>query len=148
MDFLSSFSIYLSPPLVVWHLTINIPIPSSVHRNMPKEQAMDFVQAEYNRGHTNEQLPRDPAAIAAQASELLDDFLDREKVTRYTVPSSIRHLLLLLAEGVHLYPEELVNISEYIHSREDHLQGETLTAQQQVLLALCCVIIVASYDLL
>ncbi|MEQ2178803.1 hypothetical protein GOODEAATRI_017954 [Goodea atripinnis] len=92
---------------------------------MPKDQALDFVQAEYSRGLLKETSPRDPADIAAQASQLLDDFLDREKIARHTVPSETRHLLTLLAEGVHLYIEELETISEYIASRQDHLQGET-----------------------
>uniref|UniRef100_A0A3B3UCF5 Anticodon-binding domain-containing protein n=1 Tax=Poecilia latipinna TaxID=48699 RepID=A0A3B3UCF5_9TELE len=97
-----------------------------IHRNMPKDQALDFVQAEYSRGLHKESSPRDPADIAAQASQLLDDFLDREKIARHTVPSEIRHLLSLLADGVHLYLEELESISEYVASRQDHLQGETL----------------------
>lgn len=97
---------------------------------MPKDQAMDFVQAEYTRGLTKERPPRDPADIAAQASQLLDDFLDREKIARHTVPSETRQLLMLLADGVHLYPEELENISEYVRSRQDHVQGETLIMQQ------------------
>ncbi|TMS05852.1 Nuclear receptor coactivator 5 [Larimichthys crocea] len=66
--------------------------------------------------------PRDPADIAAQASQLLDDYLDREKIERHTVPSETRPLLMLLAEGVHLYPEELETISEYVRSRQEHLQ--------------------------
>uniref|UniRef100_A0A3Q2PZ77 Nuclear receptor coactivator 5-like n=1 Tax=Fundulus heteroclitus TaxID=8078 RepID=A0A3Q2PZ77_FUNHE len=96
-----------------------------IHRNMPKDQALDFVQAEYSRGLLKETSPRDPADIAAQASQLLDDYLDREKIARHTVPSETRHLLSLLAEGVHLYIEELETISEYIASRQEHLQGET-----------------------
>ncbi|XP_047453417.1 nuclear receptor coactivator 5 isoform X2 [Mugil cephalus] len=94
-----------------------------IHRNMPKDQAMDFVQAEYTRGLPKERPPRDPADIAAQASQLLDDFLDREKIARHTVPSETRQLLMLLADGVHLYPEELENISEYVRSRQHHVQG-------------------------
>lgn len=97
---------------------------------MPKDQAMDFVQAEYNRGLTKERPPKDPADIAVEASQLLDDFLDREKIERHTVPSETRQLLLLLAEGVHLYPEELETISEYVRSRQDHIQGDTLINQQ------------------
>lgn len=93
---------------------------------MPKEQALDFVQAEYNRGLGKESPSKEPADIAAEASQLLDDFLDREKVERHCVPSETRHLLMLMAEGVHLYPEELQTISEYVRSRQDHLQGETL----------------------
>ncbi|KAG8012895.1 Nuclear receptor coactivator 5, partial [Nibea albiflora] len=93
-----------------------------IHRNMPKDQAMDFVAAEYSRGLVKERPPRDPADIAAQASQLLDDYLDREKIERHTVPSETRPLLMLLAEGVHLYPEELETISEYVRSRQEHLQ--------------------------
>lgn len=93
---------------------------------MPKDQALDFVQAEYNRGLVKESPSKDPADIAAEASQLLDDFLDREKIARHCVPSETRHLLMLLSEGVHLYSEELETISEYVSSRQDHLQGETL----------------------
>ncbi|XP_027898937.1 nuclear receptor coactivator 5 isoform X2 [Xiphophorus couchianus] len=97
-----------------------------IHRNMPKDQALDFVQAEYSRGLLKENSPRDPADIAAQASQLLDDFLDREKIARHTVPSEIRHHLSLLADGVHLYLEELESISEYVASRQEHLQALAL----------------------
>lgn len=100
--------------------------PPLVHRNMPKDQAMDFVAAEYSRGLAKERPSRDPADIAAQASQLLDDFLDREKIERHTVPSETRQLLMLLADGVHLYPEELETISDYVHSRQEHIQGVVL----------------------
>lgn len=99
---------------------------------MPKDQAMDFVQTEHNRGHTKERPQRDPADIAAEASQLLDDFLEREKVARHVVPTETRQLLVLLAEGVHLYPEELETISEYVTSRQDHLQGEAGFATQHL----------------
>ncbi|XP_041853067.1 nuclear receptor coactivator 5 isoform X2 [Melanotaenia boesemani] len=94
-----------------------------IHRNMPKEQAMDFVQAEYNRGLLKERPPKDPADIAAQASQLLDDFLDREKIARHAVPSETRQLLMLLADGVHLYPEELETVSAYVRSRLEHVEA-------------------------
>uniref|UniRef100_A0A1A8EKI1 Nuclear receptor coactivator 5 n=1 Tax=Nothobranchius korthausae TaxID=1143690 RepID=A0A1A8EKI1_9TELE len=100
-----------------------------IHRNMPKDQALDFVQAEYSRGLVKESPQKDPADIAAEASQLLDDFLDREKVARHIVPSETRNLLLLLAEGVHLYPEELETISEYVSSRQDHLQAMALDTE-------------------
>ncbi|KAL7401996.1 hypothetical protein ABVT39_007855 [Epinephelus coioides] len=93
-----------------------------IHRNMPKDQAMDFVVAEYSRGLVKERSPRDPSDSAAQASQLLDDFLEREKIERHAVPSETRQLILLLAEGVHLYPEELETISEYVRSRQEHTQ--------------------------
>ncbi|XP_030222840.1 nuclear receptor coactivator 5 isoform X1 [Gadus morhua] len=96
-----------------------------IHRNMPKDQAMDFVAAEYNRGLVKERPPKEPADMAARASQLLSDFLDRQKVERHAVPSDTRQLLLLLAEGVHLYPEELATVSQYLRSRQDHMQAST-----------------------
>lgn len=93
---------------------------------MPKDQALDFVHAEYTRGLLKESPSKDPADIAAEASQLLDDFLEREKIAKHSVPSETRHLLMLFAEGVHLYPEELETVSEYLRSRQDHLRGETL----------------------
>ncbi|KAM9854740.1 uncharacterized protein ACBR49_003271 [Aulostomus maculatus] len=94
-----------------------------IHRNMPKDQAMDFVEAEYRHGLVKESTPRDPADIASQASQLLGDFLDREKIERHSVPSETRQLLMLLSEGVHLYSEELETISEYVRSRQEHLEA-------------------------
>ncbi|KAJ4938167.1 hypothetical protein JOQ06_002793 [Pogonophryne albipinna] len=94
-----------------------------IHRNMPKDQAMDFVTAEYSHGLVKERPGRDPAETAAQASQLLDDFLEREKIDRHTVPLETRQLLLLLADGVHLYHEELGTISEYVRSRQEHAQA-------------------------
>ena len=84
---------------------------------------MDFVAAEYNRGLVKERPPKEPADMAARASQLLGDFLDRQKVERHAVPSETRQLLLLLAEGVHLYHEELATVSQYLRSRQDHMQG-------------------------
>ncbi|XP_022061848.1 nuclear receptor coactivator 5 isoform X2 [Acanthochromis polyacanthus] len=101
-----------------------------IHRNMPKDQAMDFVHAEYKRGLTKERPTRDPADAAAQASQLLDDFLDREKIARHTVPSETRHLLLLLADGVHMYPEELQTIAEYVHGRQDHIRASNTEGER------------------
>jgi len=90
---------------------------------MPKDQAMDFVAGEYNRGLVKERPLKDPADMAARASQMLNDVLEREKVERHAVPSDTRHLLLLLAEGVHLYREELGTVSQYLRSRQDHMQG-------------------------
>uniref|UniRef100_A0A3P8U459 Si:ch211-216l23.2 n=1 Tax=Amphiprion percula TaxID=161767 RepID=A0A3P8U459_AMPPE len=101
-----------------------------IHRNMPKDQAMDFVQAEHKRGLSKERPPRDPADAAAQASQLLDDFLDREKIARHTVPSETRHLLTLLADGVHLYPEELQTLAEYVHGRQDHIRASNAEGER------------------
>ncbi|XP_053175270.1 nuclear receptor coactivator 5 [Scomber japonicus] len=101
-----------------------------IHRNMPKDQAMDFVAAEYSRGLVKDRPARDPSDIAAQASQLLDDFLDREKIGRYSVPSETRQLLVLLTEGVHLYPEELETITEYVRSRQVHAQASSTEGER------------------
>ncbi|XP_068460136.1 nuclear receptor coactivator 5 [Clinocottus analis] len=101
-----------------------------IHRNMPKDQAMDFVANEYSRRRVKERPLKDPADSAAQASQLLDDFLEREKIERHAVPSETRQLLLLLADGVHLYPEEMETISEYVRSRQDHTQASNTEGQR------------------
>lgn len=90
---------------------------------MPREQALDLVMVEYGRA-SGARRQCDPAEAAARASELSDDYLDRAKLERHAVPSATRHLLLLMAEGLHLYPEELDSIAAYVHNRQDHLQGE------------------------
>ncbi|KAJ0069565.1 hypothetical protein NL108_008519 [Boleophthalmus pectinirostris] len=89
-----------------------------IHRNMPKDQALDFVVAEYSQG-LEVRPTKDPADIAAETSQMLDDYLDREKRNRHYVPSDVRRLLMLLAEGVHLYLEELDTLSEYVLSRQE-----------------------------
>ncbi|XP_057693713.1 nuclear receptor coactivator 5 [Corythoichthys intestinalis] len=94
-----------------------------IHRNMPKDQAMDFVVAEHGRGVGKERMPRDPADIASQASQLLGDFLDREKIGRHVVPTEIRQSLQLLSEGVHVYSEELETILGYVRSRQEFLRA-------------------------
>ncbi|XP_042352740.1 nuclear receptor coactivator 5 [Plectropomus leopardus] len=105
-----------------------------IHRNMPKDQAMDFVVAEHSRGLAKERPSRDPADSAAQASQLLDDFLEREKIERHTVPSETRQLITLLAEGVHLYPEELETIAEYVRSRQQHTQATNTEGERDNML--------------
>ncbi|XP_037110991.1 nuclear receptor coactivator 5 isoform X4 [Syngnathus acus] len=97
--------------------------PLKIHRNMPKEQAMDFVQTEHRRGVGKERKQRDPADIASQASQLLGEFLDREKIERHLVPSDTRQSLQLLAEGVHIYAEELEAILAFVNARQEHLRG-------------------------
>ncbi|TSK38536.1 RING finger and SPRY domain-containing protein 1 [Bagarius yarrelli] len=93
-----------------------------IHRNMPREQALDLVMVEYERA-SSARRQCDPAEAAARASELSDDYLERAKLERHAVPSTTRHLLLLMAEGLHLYPEELDSIAAYVHNRQDHLQA-------------------------
>ncbi len=90
---------------------------------MPKEQAMEFVLVEFRRLSAS-QRGLDPTEAAARAAELTEDYLERSKLERHTVPSATRHLLFLLAEGLHLYPEELNTLAEYLQNRQDHLQGE------------------------
>ncbi|XP_060779817.1 nuclear receptor coactivator 5 isoform X2 [Neoarius graeffei] len=93
-----------------------------IHRNMPREQALDLVMVQNGRA-SGAQRQRDPVEAAARASELSDDYLERAKLERHAVPSATRHLLLLMAEGLHLYPEELDSITAYVHNRQDHLQA-------------------------
>ncbi|KAK7891927.1 hypothetical protein WMY93_023890 [Mugilogobius chulae] len=90
-----------------------------IHRNMPQDQALDFVVTEYNQGLAEKRPTKDPADIAAETSQMLDDYLDREKRMNHYVPSDVRRLLVFLAEGVHLYPEELDTLSEYVLSRQE-----------------------------
>ncbi|XP_016406095.1 nuclear receptor coactivator 5-like [Sinocyclocheilus rhinocerous] len=92
-----------------------------IHRNMPKEQALEFVLVEFRR-LSGSQRVLDPTEAAARAAELTEDYLVRSKLERHTVPSATRHLLFLLAEGLHLYPEELNTLTEYLQNRQDHLQ--------------------------
>ncbi|CAB1313892.1 unnamed protein product [Coregonus sp. 'balchen'] len=94
---------------------------------MPKDHAMDFVMAEYGRGLGERTQQKDPAETGARAAELVDDYLEREKMERHAVPSDTRQLLFFLAEGVHLYPEELSTITEYLRNRQDHLQATSET---------------------
>ncbi|KAI1904580.1 hypothetical protein AGOR_G00007090 [Albula goreensis] len=93
-----------------------------IHRNMPKDQAMDFVMAEFGRVQA-EREDKESGEMAAKAAQLADDYLEREKQQRHSVPLTTRHLLHLMAEGLHLYPEELGTIAEYVRSRQDQLQG-------------------------
>lgn len=91
-----------------------------IHRNMPKDQALDLVVTEYSQSLAEEQPSKDPADIAAETSEMLDDYLEREKrEMRHYVPSDVRRLLVFLAEGVHLNPEELDTLSEYVLARQE-----------------------------
>ncbi|XP_036391413.1 nuclear receptor coactivator 5, partial [Megalops cyprinoides] len=92
-----------------------------IHRNMPKDQALDFVSAEYAR--VRAEKDKDPAGLAEEAARMADDYLEREKRPRHPVPAATRHLLSLLAEGLHLYPDELGELSDYLRTRRDQLQG-------------------------
>ncbi|XP_029613649.1 uncharacterized protein si:ch211-216l23.2 isoform X1 [Salmo trutta] len=94
-----------------------------VHCNMPKDHAMDFVMAEYGRGLGQRMQQKDPAETGARAAELVDDYLEREKVEKHAVPSDTRQLHFFLADGVHLYPEELSTIAKYLHNCQHHLQA-------------------------
>lgn len=90
-----------------------------IHRNMPKDQALDLVVTEYSQSLAEERPLKDPADIAAETSQMLDDYLEREKRMRHYVPSDVRRLLIFLAEGVHLHAEELDTLSEYVLSRQE-----------------------------
>ena len=84
---------------------------------------MEFVIVEFGRLSSGRRH-RDPVEAETQVTELTDDYLERAKLECHFLPSTTRHLLFLMAEGLHLYPEELSTIAEYIQNRQDHLQSE------------------------
>lgn len=84
---------------------------------------MEFVMTEYGR-LSSPQRALNPTEAATRAAELTEDYLERSKLERHTVPFTTRHLLFLLAEGLHLYPEELSTLAVFLQNRQDHLQGE------------------------
>ncbi|KAJ8248882.1 hypothetical protein GJAV_G00228800 [Gymnothorax javanicus] len=100
-----------------------------IHRNMPKDQAMNFVTGEFERVRA-ERHDKEPGEIVTKAAEMADDYLEREKHERHTVPFTTRHLLHLLADGLHLYPEELGKLAEYIRSRQDRLQDPATEGEE------------------
>ncbi|XP_051580580.1 nuclear receptor coactivator 5-like [Myxocyprinus asiaticus] len=102
-----------------------------IHRNMPKEQAMEFVMVEFRHVSGSRQEP-DPTEAAVRAAELTEDYLERGKLEHHAVPSATRHLLFLLAEGLHLYPEELSTLAEYLQNRQDHLQATSTDVDSEV----------------
>uniref|UniRef100_W5K7Q9 Si:ch211-216l23.2 n=1 Tax=Astyanax mexicanus TaxID=7994 RepID=W5K7Q9_ASTMX len=94
-----------------------------IHRNMPKDQALEFVMVEFRRlGGGRRQ--HESADAAARTTELTDDYLERAKLEHHFMPSTTRHLLFLMAEGLHLYSEELATIAEYVQNHQKRLQGE------------------------
>ncbi|XP_063052920.1 nuclear receptor coactivator 5 isoform X2 [Engraulis encrasicolus] len=107
-----------------------------IHRNMPREQALDFVLVEFGRvrGHAAlaalaHSTRQEPAEVSSRAAELTDDFLAREKLERHPVPEDTRHLLLLLAEGAHLYPEEVDTLTHFLHERQEHLEASSASGE-------------------
>lgn len=89
---------------------------------MPLEDALDLVAKEYRRFFSKREQ-QERAGIALQAGDLTDDFLAREQLTSYSVPSGIQHLLFLLSEGMHLYRNELNLLIDYLKTRKGHLEG-------------------------
>lgn len=102
-----------------------------IHRNMPKEHAMEFVMTEYGR-LSSPQRALNPTEAATRAAELTEDYLERSKLERHTVPFTTRHLLFLLAEGLHLYPEELSTLAVFLQNRQDHLQASSAAVDREV----------------
>ncbi|KPP72209.1 hypothetical protein Z043_108813 [Scleropages formosus] len=95
-----------------------------IHRNMPKDQAMDFVMMEFEHVQ-GERQAKEPEDLGARAANMVADYLDRETQERHVVPPTTRHLLLLMSQGLHLYPEELSTLAEYVHGRQEHLQDSS-----------------------
>ncbi|XP_051051057.1 nuclear receptor coactivator 5-like [Phodopus roborovskii] len=103
---------YSSCTVIMLHESIKI------HRHMPLEDALVLVAKELKR-----LFIRQSVGISQRAIELVDDFLAREHLASYSVPSSICHLLFLLSEGKHLYSDELGLIMDYLTIRKEQLQG-------------------------
>lgn len=89
---------------------------------MPLEDALVLVGKEYRR-FLSKREQQERAGIALRAGELLDDFLARESLPSYSVPSGIQHLAFLLAEGKHLHGNELNLLTDYLKTRKGQLEG-------------------------
>ncbi|KAF0870587.1 NCOA5 protein, partial [Crocuta crocuta] len=93
-----------------------------IHRHMPLEDALVLVAKEYRR-FLSKREQQERAEIALRAGDLLDDFLARERLPSYSVPSGIQHLVFLLTEGKHLHGNELNLLIDYLKTRKGHLEG-------------------------
>ncbi|XP_039098124.1 nuclear receptor coactivator 5-like isoform X3 [Hyaena hyaena] len=93
-----------------------------IHRHMPLEDALGLVAKEYRR-FLSKREQQERAEIALRAGDLLDDFLARERLPSYSVPSGIQHLVFLLTEGKHLHGNELNLLIDYLKTRKGHLEG-------------------------
>lgn len=83
---------------------------------MPPEDALLLVVKELKRFFSGQST-----RISQRAAELVDNFLGREYLTSYSVPSDICHLLFLLSEGKHLYSDELGVLLDYLTVRREQL---------------------------
>ena len=89
---------------------------------MPLEDALVLVAKEYRRFFSKREQ-QERTRVALRAGDLVDDFLARERLTSYSVPSDIQHLLFLLTEGKHLYGNELNLLIDYLTTRKGQLEG-------------------------
>ncbi|XP_037672263.1 nuclear receptor coactivator 5-like [Choloepus didactylus] len=92
-----------------------------IHRHMPLEDALMLVAEEFRRIFTQWEQ-QECAGISQKAGGLVDDFLAREHLPSYSVPSGIRYLFFLLNEGKHLHRDELNLITEYLKTRKGQLE--------------------------
>ncbi|XP_007887624.1 nuclear receptor coactivator 5 [Callorhinchus milii] len=98
------------------------------HRNMPLDDALDLISREHKRVY-GEQQEKERLEIAYKAASLADDYLHREYYEEtHIVPSNIRHLLFLLGDGKHLYPEEMQKIAEYLGQRKEQYEAGAAAA--------------------
>uniref|UniRef100_A0A8D0P5U2 Anticodon-binding domain-containing protein n=1 Tax=Sus scrofa TaxID=9823 RepID=A0A8D0P5U2_PIG len=95
---------------------------TKVLRHIPLENALELVAEEHRRLFAKREQ-RDRPGISLRAGDLVDDFLARDSLTSYSVPSCIRYLLFLLDEGKHLYKNELDLLIDYLHTRKGQLEG-------------------------
>ncbi|XP_072684548.1 uncharacterized protein [Canis lupus baileyi] len=108
--------------VIMLHESIKSSFSSLVHRHMPLEDALVLVAKEYRRFFSKREQ-QERTRVALRAGDLVDDFLARERLTSYSVPSDIQHLLFLLTEGKHLYGNELNLLIDYLTTRKGQLEG-------------------------
>lgn len=89
---------------------------------MPLEDALVLEAKEYRRFFAKREQ-QEHAGISLRAGDLVDDFLARECLTSYCVPSGVQHLLFLLNEGRRLYKNELNLLIDYLKTRKGQLEG-------------------------
>ncbi|XP_036044852.1 nuclear receptor coactivator 5-like [Onychomys torridus] len=116
----SPFCILVEPSNVKYSSCTVIKLHESIkiHGHVPLEDALLLVVKELKAFFSGQST-----GVSQRASELVDDFLGRELLNSYSVPSGICHLLFLLSEGKHLYSDELGVLLDYLTIRKKQLQG-------------------------
>ncbi|TKC35684.1 hypothetical protein EI555_001236, partial [Monodon monoceros] len=98
------------------------PLIVLIDHHMPLEDALVLEAKEYRRFFAKREQ-QEHTGISLRAGDLVADFLARECLTSYCVPSGVQHLLFLLNEGRHLYKNELNLLIDYLKTRKGQLEG-------------------------